>query len=199
MEVIKTTKKDSKKTAKSIKERGYISRDIVIKAHYREKYSLPEYKKLRELAENKELKSIKVNTDGNISYWFLREEIESYFIENKDISELYKESFYKIRDKIISDIEKKANEVLGILDSEILASGAKVKESKDVIVIKCPYTIGAVQKIFTEGVKESFKMLKRKYIIEYAEKKDELDSMVIEKDNWDSKQSYTGNYYFAKS
>lgn len=216
MEIIKITSKQTRKTGYRLKKRGFISRNTVIEPNYAFYFKIPSYAELRLMADNNEIDAVKVVTDGKSSYWFNQSQIENRWvapdhqikeisIKDEDIQEINKEydlveslqkELYKTRDEIIFQIESKAKEVLGVVQKNIKQS----KETKDSIIIECPYTLDAVRSLWIECAQEIKKTLnlKKNIIINMKEKTYPLDSMVLDNGEWETKQYYFDNYTIGR-
>lgn len=184
IEVINVIKKNARRNSDALCKRNYVSRNTVTNKDYKDRFNLPPYSKLRELAESESITAIKVYVEGTVSYWFLRDEIESLFLKPSNLTDnikQQKQELVELHNNIIENIEDKANELLGIIDRPI-------KEGPKSVVIKAPYTINAVKNLWEECAEQIKNILglKTNIIIELSDKRENLDAMYVGQDRTSS-------------
>ena len=62
---------------KELKANGFISTNTIVSKEYQLKFGRIDCDKLRILAQTNKLQAIRVNTQGSITYWYKKEDIDN--------------------------------------------------------------------------------------------------------------------------
>lgn len=202
-------RKDCRRNAERLKDTGYVSKNIVVDAKYREKYSIPNYSELCAMADRDDIQAYKITAEesGISTYWFKRDEMENLWIEpivtempdnlisnikhqrsESRQQELPLELTVKIDDRAIEEAKNRCIQEIESKANELFDLTQRInKEPRENIEIYCPYTIGAVQSIWNDCIAAIQRESNLNITVKYAEKKAKLDASKLDDSHWDIK------------